>query len=177
MNYTQLGKEISFALRHHPEQYHLVMDEQGWVEVEQLLKALEDKYGQLTEENIIELMQCSNKQRYELKNHKIRAYYGHSLQSKIKKEQQVPPHILYHGTAKRFIPSIMQKGLQPMNRQYVHLSLDKETALQVGKRHDSSPIILKIQAYKAYQDGISFYLGNETVWLSDSIPPQYISQD
>lgn len=64
-----------------------------------------------------------------------------------------------------------------MNRQYVHLSLDKETALQVGKRHDSSPIILKIEAYKAYQDGISFYLGNETVWLSDSIPPQYISQD
>ena len=104
-------------------------------------KALEDKYRLINRRNIIELiLQMFNKQRYELKNHKIRAYYSHSLQSKIKRNNKFPPHILYHGTAKRFIPSIMQKGLQPMNRQYVHLSLDKETALQVGKRHDSSQL-------------------------------------
>ena len=68
----------------------------------------------------------------------------------------------------------MKEGLKPMNRQYVHLSQDKETAYLVGSRHDQNPVILQIDAYKAYQDGIAFYLGNETVWLSEALPSQYI---
>ena len=176
MNDIQLGKEISFALRHHPEKYHLHMDEEGWVDGEELLKALENKYGILKESDLIDLMKHSDKQRYELKNHKIRAYYGHSFETKIKKEARKPPQILYHGTAKRFLNSIMEKGLQPMNRQYVHLSQDEQTAYLVGSRHDSHPVILIIDALKASQDGIQFYLGNETVWLSDPIPPKYIKK-
>lgn len=174
MNYVKLGKEISYALRHHPEKYHLDMDDEGWGVVNQLLDALKDKYGILDEEDIIDLMNDSDKQRYELKNHRIRAYYGHSFKKKIKKESQIPPQILYHGTAKRFLSSIMKEGLKPMNRQYVHLSQDKETAYLVGSRHDQNPVILQIDAYKAYQDGIAFYLGNETVWLSEALPSQYI---
>lgn len=174
MNYIKLGKEISFALRHHPEKYHLDMDEEGWVRIEQLSHALEDKYGVLTEADILDIMEHSDKQRYELKNHKIRAYYGHSLKQKIKRIPMEPPKVLYHGTAKRFLDSIMKDGLLPMNRQYVHLSADQETAIKVGKRHDSHPIILRINAIEAYRNGIHFYLGNETVWLSDSIPIQYI---
>lgn len=176
MNNIKIGKEISYALRHHPEQYCLDMDEAGWVQVEQLLNALEVKYGKLTETDILEIMRHSDKQRYELKDHKIRAYYGHSLPQKIKKAEQVPPQILYHGTAKRFLDSIMKDGLLPMNRQYVHLSADKETAIQVGSRHDKEPVILEIMALKAYEDGIHFYLGNEKVWLADVIAPQYIKK-
>lgn len=174
MNYVKLGKEVSFALRHHPERYCLDMDEQGWVDLNQLLDALKDKYGELNENDIIDLMKCSDKQRYELKDHRIRAYYGHSFEVKIKKEIQCPPTILYHGTAQRFIDSIMEKGLQPMDRQYVHLSIDDKTAWQVGRRHDSHPIILEIHAYEAYKDGLKFYLGNDNVWLSDVIPTKYL---
>lgn len=43
-----------------------------------------------------------------------------------------------------------------MNRQYVHLSIDEEIALQVGKRRDSEPVILKILAKKAFDSGINF---------------------
>ena len=32
----------------------------------------------------------------------------------------------------------MKEGLKPMNRQYVHLSQDKETAYLVGSRHDQN---------------------------------------
>ena len=81
---------------------------------------------------------------------------------------------MYHGTARRFLPMIMQKGLLPMQRQYVHLSSDEETALKVGSRRDKHPIILKINAQEAYLDGIHFYEGNEQVWLADPIPMKYI---
>lgn len=174
MNDIKLGKEISYALRHHPEKYHLNMDEEGWVNIEDLLLVLSDRYGQLSEEDIVALMHRSSKQRYEICNHRIRAFYGHSFDKMIKKDKEEPPVILYHGTAKQCIDSIMKYGLKSMNRQYVHLSSDIETALEVGSRKDKQPVILKIDAFKAYQDGICFYLGNEKVWLSQTIPPSYI---
>ncbi len=63
----------------------------------------------------------------------------------------------------------------PQNRQYVHLSVDTETALQVGKRRDDKPILLSVQAFKAWTEGVKFYLGNDKVWLADTIPSEYIS--
>ena len=128
------------------------------------------------EEDIVALMQQSEKERYELKNHRIRAYYGHSFSKKIMKQRNIPPKVLYHGTARRFVSSILTTGLQPMSRQYVHLSQDVETAKQVGMRHDTQPVILMINAQSAFQDGVAFYLGNEKVWLSETIPPQYIEE-
>ena len=109
-----------------------------------------------------------------MKNGKIRAFYGHSVPIKILKEEKIPPDILYHGTARRFLESIRENGLLPLSRQYIHLSQDIETAENVGKRHDNKPCILIIDAKKAWDDGIKFYLGNERVWLADKIPIGYI---
>ncbi len=93
---------------------------------------------------------------------------------KIVKEKKAPPEILYHGTARRFLNSILEKGLLPEERQYVHLSQDVETAHSVGMRHDMKPCILKIDAKQAWKEGIAFYYGNEKVWLADEIPSKYI---
>ena len=61
-----------------------------------------------------------------------------------------------------------------MGRQYVHLSTDKITAEQVGKRKVSEPVILHIRADEAYKAGVSFYRGNDLVWLADMIAPEFI---
>ena len=45
----------------------------------------------------------------------------------------IPPEILYHGTATKFLESIREKGILKRNRQYVHLSSDIETAKNVDK--------------------------------------------
>ena len=37
MNYIELSREISYALRHAPWEYELEMDEYGWVDVNQLI--------------------------------------------------------------------------------------------------------------------------------------------
>ena len=73
----------------------------------------------------------SDKVRFELKDDKIRALYGHSyyyssnLFTKIHKTASKPPAILYHGTSPSAAKNIMSEGLRPINRQYVHLSTDK----------------------------------------------------
>jgi len=58
----------------------------------------------------------------------------------------------------------------------VHLSVDVETAEQVGKRRDDEPVLLTIRALDAWQCGVQFYIGNEKVWLADAIPPEYIGK-
>ena len=176
MNYEKLSKEVSYALRHAPWEYELEMNEEGWVDINQLLNALNanDNFKNVTQNDLAIMIDKSDKKRHEIKNNKIRAFYGHSIPMRIIKEKQAPPDKLYHGTAKRFLESIKTNGLLPMSRQYVHLSADIDTATKVGLRRDNNPCILEIDAKKAYDDGVIFYHGNEKVWLADNIPACYI---
>ena len=108
MNYLELSKEISYALRHAPWEYELELDENGWVSVKQLLTALNesDKWENVTVEDLEYMIENSDKKRHELVEGKIRALYGHSIPKRIAKEITEPPAILYHGTARRFLESI-----------------------------------------------------------------------
>lgn len=179
INYIKLSKEVSYALRHAPWEYELELDQDGWVSIEQLLTALRENrnFENVIIEDLEHIVKNSDKKRHEIADGKIRALYGHSVPMKIIKESQEPPEILFHGTARRFIDSIKKSGLQPKGRQYVHLSMDTETALLVGRRHDNKPVLLKVDAKKAWGDGIRFYLGNDKVWLADNIPSKYLSEE
>lgn len=179
MDYSILSKEVSYALRHAPWEYELEMDEEGWVPVVQLLDALNksDKWKDIDESDLVEMIARSDKKRHEIANGRIRAFYGHSLPMKITKEKRIPPEVLYHGTARKFVESIRENGLLPQGRQYVHLSQDIETAKNVGRRHDKFPIVLVVDAKKAWDNGVMFYYGNEKVWLADLIPSAYIREN
>lgn len=176
MDFNSLSKEISYALRHAPWEYELELDENGWVELSQLLESLklDNKWKNLTERDIVEMINQSDKKRHEIYYGKMRALYGHSTLNKIILEKKNPPEILYHGTARRFIDNIKLNGLLPMGRQYVHMSADVETAIIVGKRRDLKPVILKINSKKACNEGIDFYHGTDKIWLSEFIDVKYI---
>lgn len=146
------------------------------MDVQGLLDALKknDKWVSLELDDLIKMIEASDKKRHEIVDNKIRALYGHSISLQIRKEIAEPPELLYHGTARKFIESIKVKGLLSQERQYVHLSIDEETAYKVGKRRDEKPIILRIRAKFAWKNGVSFYKGNDNVWLSDTIVSDFI---
>lgn len=177
MDYIKLGKEITYALRHAPWEYELEMDNKGFVDIQQLLLAIneENKYSKIIDKSdILRVMEVSNKKRLEIVGEQIRAMYGHSFPMQIKYEEETPPAMLYHGTAKRFLNSIKKEGLKPMSRQYVYLSEDIETAKMVGKRRDSDPVILYIDTAEAIKAGVKFYKANDKVWLCKELPPRFI---
>lgn len=178
MDYTTLSKEISYVLRHSPEEYGLVLDEDGWVSLDKLINILRwnDKWESLDKSDIEEMILISPRKRHEVLNNKIRAFYGHSLQKKIIKDKLRPPQFLYHGTTSNAVENIMLEGLKPCSRQYVHLSIDIETAVEVGKRRDREPVVLIINAQEAYGEGTEFYLGNEQIWLVDKIESKFINK-
>ncbi len=175
-NLVRLSRTMSYALRHHPEELGLKLDDEGWVAVEDLLKALRQRqvWQNVREEDFVAIIEQSDKRRYEMRDGMIRAYYGHTVSQKIALEPATPPAILFHGTTRKAAKAIKTEGLKPMKRQYVHLATEEETAQQVGLRRTPNPVILKISALQASQHGIKFYLGNDMVWLADPIPPQFI---
>lgn len=174
----KLSKEVSYILRHGINEHKLEIDEIGFVSVEKILEILnkKDDWKDICEDDLQEMIKNSNKKRHEIKDGKIRVFYGHSIEKKIIKEEAIPPNILYHGTPTKNIKSIFKEGLLSQGRQYVHLSQDIETAKNVAKRYDENYCILIIDSKKAYNDGIKFYLGNEKIWLADTIPPKYLSE-
>jgi len=62
-----------------------------------------------------------------------------------------------------------------MGRQYVHLSVDVATAVQVGERKSSAPVVLRVRARAASKQDVRFWRGNEMVWLADVVPAEFIS--
>ena len=177
-NFIRLSKTISHALRHQPEAYGLRLDPEGWVAVDDLLTALRQRrsaWHNVSQADITTIMVESSKQRFELHEGKIRAFYGHSIPEKVEKQSETPPTTLYHGTTPQAVAAIRFEGLKSMQRQYVHLSTDEKTARLVALRRTNQPIILRIAALQAHEQGVRFYAGNEDIWLADPIPPVYIT--
>lgn len=176
LDYTRLSKTVSHALRHQPWLYELEPDAEGWVPIADLLTALRERrvWHDLDAADIAAMVAQSDKRRYEMCDGRIRALYGHSLPGKLAREAARPPAVLYHGTGPAAARSILAAGLRPMGRQYVHLSVDRGTALQVGRRKSPHPIILAIDAAGAFAHGVPFYRGNDLVWLADAIPPHFV---
>ncbi len=175
MNTKRISKNLSLILRHQPEKINLKLDKNGWANVEELLKKLRINGKLISMEQLETVVATNDKQRFSFNEDKtkIRANQGHSIAIDLELIEQKPPEFLYHGTAKKFIDSILKKGLRKQNRHHVHLSSDVKTAHSVGKRH-GSPIILKISAKQMFEQGFVFYQSKNGVWLTDKVPVEYI---
>lgn len=170
----KISKSLSYWLRHRPEKIGIKLDSQGWTDVKELM---EKAKGELLFDfnELKEVVQKCDKQRFSFSDDfcSIRANQGHSTDVKLKFKEIAAPPILYHGTVDKFIEAIKKKGLLPMNRHHVHLSKDEETAIKVGSRR-GKPVILKIDAQKMQDAGMIFYISDNGVYLTDSVPKRYI---
>jgi putative RNA 2'-phosphotransferase len=176
MNLVTVSKYMAKYLRHNPEDLGLKLSEGGWVDVEDFISASVRKGFRLDLNTILEVVRTDNKQRYSYDEmgKRLRANQGHSVFVNMKFEERIPPEILYHGTAARFVDSIFRDGLKPMSRQYVHLSSDIDTAMNVGKRHGGYPVLLKVLSGPMYNDGKKFYQSENGVWLVGRVGVEYL---
>lgn len=151
------------------------MDDYGFTDLDDLLNALKrTKHSWAGKEEIERLIERSDKSRFEIKNGLIRALYGHSVDVTVEEEADTaPPKYLYHGTSPRAVDSILEEGIKSRNRQFVHLSSSVKEARRVGKRHHPNPVILEIEAKRAWEKEIDFYRRGD-LFLVEYMPPDYI---
>jgi len=172
-NIKQTSRFLSLLLRHKPETIGLKLDENGWADMDELIK--KSKKRGLTRVLIEKVVEQDDKQRFSIEGNRIRANQGHSLAIDLGLKAVTPPEVLYHGTAIRFLDSIMKMGLTKQKRQYVHLSKEIETATHVGMRH-GKVVILEVDAKGMYEAGYLFYLSENGVWLTDVVPKEFLRE-
>jgi putative RNA 2'-phosphotransferase len=175
-NLKKKSKFLRLVLRHEPDRIGLRLDPSGWADVDELLRCARSHGVELTEVIIHAIIRTSEKKRFSLSDdgRRIRADYGHSRPVNLGLEPKAPSPVLYHGTATRFVGSIMAHGIQRGGRRYVHLSIDAATAARVGSRH-GKPVVLEIDAAAMHEGGWVFYPAEAGIWLVSSVPPHFIN--
>lgn len=172
--YDSASKFMSLILRHKPETIGITLDEHGWANVDELIRGISTRY-QFSMDILNEIVRTDNKQRYSFNDDKtlIRANQGHSIPVDVELEAMVPPEFLWHGSSEKNVWSIGMLGLLPMSRLYVHLSTDKETAMNVGKRH-GNPVLYKVHSGEMCRQGYEFFCSRNGVWLTKHVPVEFI---
>lgn len=176
MNLNRISKRMSYLLRHSTSPLYVNLDG-GWAKVDDIIDVIRKKEPYFNLSVLEQIVAEDAKGRYsfdESREH-IRANQGHSIPGVVvDMTQPEPPELLYHGTAERFLDSIMAEGLKPMSRQFVHISPDYETAVKVGGRH-GKPVVLLFRARDFVNDGNVLYLSANGVWQAKHVPVKYLS--
>lgn len=175
----RIGKFLALVLRHKPQTLNIELDRGGWTDAAVLLERMNTKLEtSLTMADLEAVVAEDDKGRYSLVDGRIRANQGHSVKHVLAVDAtpRQPPEKLYHGTNEKAWKSIETEGLKSMKRHHVHLSLDRDTAWDVGarrRRHET--VILIVDAARMHADGHEFLVSDNGVWHVAAVPPEYLT--
>lgn len=177
MELQRLSKFIAYILRHNPSAVGVALDRHGWANVEELLCGINKTGRKIDFGTLCGIVENDGKMRFSFNadKTKIRANQGHSIAVDAQMTESIPQGILYHGTAEKYMESILQFGLLKKTRNFVHLSKDEETAAKVGARHGKA-VVLAIDTARMLADGYKFYLSANGVWQTECVPRGYIAE-
>ncbi|MEU3902242.1 RNA 2'-phosphotransferase [Streptomyces goshikiensis] len=170
---VKVSKYVSKHLRHQPDRIGLVLDAQGWVEIDDLLRAAAAHGFHVSRAELDHVVATNDKKRFAVEGTRIRASQGHTVAVDLGLPESEPPAYLYHGTVTSALDAIRAEGLRPMARHHVHLSPDRETATRVGARR-GRPVVLSVDAGAMRAAGHVFRISANGVWLADAVPPEFL---
>ncbi len=172
----KLGRLISGILRHFPDKFGLNMDRNGWVNFESLVRAVRRRYRWANRWIVKALIYSDEKKRYELRDDKIRARYGHSVDVELTDMPEASEDVLYYGTSEEEAQRMLEIGIKPVNQTFVHLSTTVEKSEEVARLRTDNPIILEVDAKRAREEGVRIVKANDIIALAKEIPAKYIKR-
>ncbi|MGY0386795.1 RNA 2'-phosphotransferase [Nocardioides sp. WG-D5] len=172
------SKRLSQVLRHQPGSVGIELDPHGWVDLPTLLDALAAHGSPMTRDDVDRVVRGNDKQRFEIDAvlDRIRARQGHTVEVDLGLAPAEPPAVLFHGTPRTNVESILASGLDRRQRHHVHLSPDRETAERVGARRGDF-VVFRVDAARMRADGLIFWRTDNDVWLTDAVPAGYLALD
>lgn len=175
-----VSRMLTGILRHFPDKFNLKLDEHGWANINDVVEAIKKRHPRfmwLKPMHVEYFILTDPKGRFQLdvNEKKVRAVYGHSIDVDL---TDLPtdkiPEKLYYPTNAEEEEFILEIGLKPGERRWVHLSKSYEEAYIAGKHRTDDPVVLEINAKEAQENGIVFYRAAKTIYITKEIPVQYI---
>ncbi len=171
----QLEKLMSYILGRRPDEFGLVLNDQGFVRLKDLLKAISEEpgWGYVRKSHIHEVLMTSCEKSFVLEDDKIKAVCRDDGLGPEK--EVVPPKLLYHCVRRRAYPVVCQQGIIPLGQPRVYLATTKELAQRMGKRRDPAPVLLTVQAQRAVEAGVKFAKQGRLIYITDGVPVGYFT--
>ncbi len=163
-----------YALAHRPDEFGLAPDARGFVSIKDLIQAFheEPEWRFVRESDLNEALIHDQQGLFYLEGNRIRA-------TQIHWELDLSPpfapayNIIFTPIRRRAHHHVFKTGLRAPEGRWIILCINKEMAIRIGKRRDTSPVILEIRAVDAHRDGVElFRLGS--LFLAKEISPKYI---
>jgi putative RNA 2'-phosphotransferase len=174
VDFGRTSRKLAYVLRHRPDSVGLTLTADGWVAVDDLLRAFARSGTRITRADLEQVVETNDKRRFVIDGDRIRAHQGHSVAVDLDLPECRPAGALFHGTTRHNLDAIFLDGLVRGTRHHVHLSADPDTARAVGARH-GSPVVLRVDAEAMLAEGMRFYLSGNGVWLTDHVPPRHLT--
>lgn len=163
-DHRRLSKSMAYQLRHSGPASGVPIDKAGFAEMDALAQALKVEASE-----ILAVAEHAGEPRFQVRDGRIRALYGHSLAVSIDAGIDVGgPAALYHGSSWEALDAIVDQGLIPMQRRMVHLTNNVDEASAVGERK-GTPIVLVV-----YQTGAEQPVA-EGIWVVEKVIPQRLA--
>ncbi len=168
----QFAKFCEYILGRRPEEFGLVLDEDGFVKIKEFLKAVSETPGwkHIRRSNINEMFLVCRQAPVEIADEMIRAKDRQHLPQRVFCE--APPGLLYTCVRQKAYPVVLEKGISPTHQQEVICAENPEMADLIGRRRDKKPVRLTIHSKKAAEKGVMFYKTGEGLYAADYIPPE-----
>jgi putative RNA 2'-phosphotransferase len=87
----RLSRFLSYLLRHKPKEYPLAIDREGFAPWQDVVDMVQERFYDVTEEQIRSVVTGAEKKRFELRADKVRATYGHSFPVDLAGAAAEPP--------------------------------------------------------------------------------------
>jgi putative RNA 2'-phosphotransferase len=169
----RITRSLAFMLRHQPEQFDLELDSQGWADVGEVVRALNERLGeQVSEDDLRGAVTAGDRVRYEIRGDRIRALYGHSIPVEPGPPSK-PPELLYVGIPAQDVERARRFGLRGGRRRFLHLALTENDAAEGGKRGSRDYTVLTVRALEAWEEGVNFF-DRQSLWLAEEVPTHFL---
>lgn len=173
--HKQLYKFLSYILGRRPDEFGLVPDDNGFVKIKELIKAVNEEEGwrHVRRGLIDEITVVLPDSPIEIADNLIRAK-SVKHRYKIKPAQDIPK-ILFTCVTRQSYPFVLEKGIFPTRHEYVIMSSDKDLALRIGKRKGPEPVVLTVNVKYAVDMEVDFFQSGELLFLSTFLPVECFS--
>ncbi|KPJ77147.1 MAG: hypothetical protein AMJ54_09030 [Deltaproteobacteria bacterium SG8_13] len=171
----KLSRYIATMLGRSPDEFGLVPDRQGFVQIKELLKAIGEEQGwrHIRRAHLNEALLSLRRPDFQIVDQRIRATDRSKLPG-ITRPIDLPK-LLYTCVRQKAYPHVAEKGLfaGPGNR--IVLSVEKSMAERIGRRKDQHPVCITVQVESSLAQGVVFDRSGTRLFLADFIPAESMS--
>ncbi len=170
--FSRFSKLLSYILGRRPYEFGLVLDENGFVSIQMLLKAIgeEKDWKFIRETHFHELLLQTFEPTIEISENGIRAVDRDHLP--VHSISSDPPKLLYVCIRRKAHAHVLEKGISPSAYSRIVLSADRDMALRMGRRQDSKAVLLSVSSHKCREQGVVFYQAGGFLFTAEYIPPK-----